>query len=77
MKHASPLSTFLQTLIFNGFTVTFSEYNNKEIEVSIQKDDRTLAETVDIPYITTGYEIDDLLYLALQRLYADYDGHLI
>lgn len=77
MRHASPLSIFLQTLLFNGFTVSFAAYNTKSIEVSIQKDDRTLAENVEIPYITTGYTIDDLLYLALQRLYADYDGHLI
>lgn len=76
MKQASPLSTFLQTLLFNGFTVSFAAYNTKSVEVSIQKDDRTLAKTVDIPYITTGYTIDDLLYLALQELYADYDCNL-
>lgn len=72
-----PLSCFMTTLLLRGFDVSFSPIENdghiESINVAIKKDGLSIQRSTDIPKITTGYGIDDLLYEELRKLYDYYN----
>lgn len=67
------LSCFIITLILNGFTVKFDMNESSSINVVISKDGITMQHIVEMPDVTSGNDVSNMLYETLTKAYADYN----